>query len=77
MPNITGSISNFNSINTVDESSGALIATKMGSVTWMGNQGPYHSTMTIGLDASLSNSVYGNSDTVTPKSTSCMLILKY
>ena len=29
------------------------------------------------FDASLSNSIYGNSGTVTPKSTSCMLILKY
>lgn len=29
------------------------------------------------FDAYFSNSIYGNSDTVTPKSTSCMLILKY
>ena len=29
------------------------------------------------FDAYFSNPIYGNSDTVTPKSTSCMLILKY
>lgn len=31
----------------------------------------------IQFNASYSNPIYGNSDTVTPKSTSCMLILKY
>ena len=31
----------------------------------------------IGFDASRSNSIYGNSGMVTPKSTSCVLILKY
>ena len=41
-----------------------------------GGNNIYSSTL-FSLDASLSNSIYGNSDTVTPKSTSCMLILKY
>ena len=77
LPNITGSITKFNSINSKDESGGALTATKMSSITWYTDGGAYHSVMTIELDASLSNSVYGNSSTVTPKSTSCMLILKY
>lgn len=36
-----------------------------------------YTSMLFSLDASLPNSIYGNSDTVTPKSTSCMLILKY
>ena len=42
-----------------------------------GGGGSIYTSMLFSLDASLSNSIYGNSDTVTPKSTSCMLILKY
>ena len=73
MPNITGGIKNQGLFNLA--SGYGAIKTSSGGT--FGGGGDIYNSVIFSLDASLSSTIYGNSDTVTPKSTSCMLILKY
>lgn len=72
LPNITGSY-NWGTTILV-ESSGALTG---GSYSKGYGNATTHSWGGIKLDASLSNSIYGNSETVTPKSLTTFLLIKY
>ena len=73
MPNITGGIKTQ---GLFDRASGyGAIKTTSGGP--FGGGAVNYLSQLFSFDASLSNSIYGNSNTVTPKSTSCMLILKY
>ena len=78
MPNITGlSQLALDFRNHGNTTSGAMyLASSEAGTKSIGGGDAYHYRK-IGFDASRSNSIYGNSGTVTPKSTSCMLILKY
>lgn len=69
LPNITGTISSFtNGMNSDPTGSGALIVTK-NSTGWQAGTGDRMGDYTASLNASSSNSIYGNSDTVQPQST--------
>ncbi len=65
LPNITGNIKYLESVQTPPSSNGALKAIYNGQ-SGAGGSGGRHHNIEISLDASKSNSVYGNSNTVQP-----------
>jgi len=73
LPNITGSITNLSAGRSVTPvGSGALSVSKTGSWSKSGTDSPLDID-TISLNASNSNSIYGNSTTVQPPATSLLL----
>ena len=74
LPNITGTYKNPNLRYKGTVTSGALDATT--SDADAGNSGQLVSTY-ITFDAHNSNTIYGNSETVTPLSQGTLYILKY
>lgn len=77
LPNITGIASGVYINNGSQEfSSGALYGTTNGITRTKNSSGDYN-TSDINLDASKSNSIYGNSETVTPANTSVLYCIKY
>ena len=75
MPNITGVVTSL-LINEGRIASGAMSIFNWGTT---GVQGTYTHARTadIGFDASLSNAIYGASDTVQPKSVTVLYFIKY
>lgn len=74
LPNITGTYKNPNLRYNGTVTSGALDATTSNASA--GNAGQLVSTY-ITFDAHNSNTIYGNSETVTPKSLAVLLLIKY
>lgn len=75
LPNITGTASSFRAMNGyAHEYSGALYDAGGGAKSDNANAGTYNSN--FGIDASLSNPIYGNSDTVQPPSIVGMYLVK-
>ena len=66
----------FTDVKSSRTFSGALYAYQTGSGSREGGGGD-SSRPDLGFDASLSNEIYGNSDTVTPESLSCLFCIKY
>lgn len=65
LPNITGTFQDGNEYGSTDQMSGAFYRTALGGHTpYSGNGSPNRA----GFDASLSNPIYGRSDTVQPQS---------
>lgn len=54
---------------------GALSGTRLTSSTTI--SGTEHMNAQINIDLSRSNSIFGNSDTVTPESMSCKFFIRY
>ena len=78
LPNITGSTGNAGNIgnyHTAIQSSGAITLTDWGNNSGVTDGSNQHGII-IGFDASLSNAIYGNSDTVQPKSLTMRYIIK-
>lgn len=69
LPNITGGYNTGDRRTHIEGTSGALYKTRVSSNTWSSMSSNTGNTDGVGFDASLSNSIYGNSSTVQPQST--------
>lgn len=78
LPNITSDSPNSGWFLTSDgvQQTGAIKLTRVGDWTTSGGPGTLD-TYIIRFDASLSNTIYGSSDTVTPLSESCKFYIRY
>ena len=79
LPNITGGPSGSlvgTTIKGDDVTSGAIITFAMNGIK-IGDSGTTRYLRQIGFDASNSNTIYGNSLTVTPKSCTIVFLIKY
>ena len=77
LPNITGRVFSFLA-GGANENQGALYQTTQPTVTTTGNSsGSAYNWRRINLDASRSNSIYGNSTTVQPPALTMRYIIKY
>ena len=75
LPNITGSLSSI--ISTDKSATGFVEITKTaGHDLSPGNSGAYEMVINVGFDASKSNPIYGNSDTVQPPALTMAYIIK-
>lgn len=77
LPNITGSSSPFDTSGFLYDSGDTIGAFYKGAQkSYITNVGP-HLAYNLGFDASLSSSIYGSSNTVTPLSESTLILMKY
>ena len=78
MPNITGSVQN-DIVTTSISTSDAFINPKYGKGNLMGTTTPgwARNGGAFNFNANSSNTIYGNSNTVTPESLATLVILKY
>ena len=74
LPNITGTLTNTLKYNYAN-STGALYAEATAQAGNLGNNSS--NQRTIGIDASLCNSIYGNSTTVQPPALTTRLYIKF
>lgn len=85
LPNITGKINNdaltgtalFKADNVYTSKSGALYPTDFSGASLPNGSGTGDNAHGLGFDASKSNSIYGNSDTVQPPALTMQYIIKY
>ena len=81
LPNIEGSIDGIEQYvkgYNAGSTTGAITALAHGSKwTKTGTGTTVDRQLAINFDASLSNTIYGSSDTVTPKSLTTLLLIKY
>lgn len=84
LPNITGDVYNTNKYGGAgfwNTRTGAFKQASTGSINYVSGdyaiQGSDFFNSTLGFDASLSNSIYGNSTTVQPSSLCMNIIIKY
>ena len=81
LPNITGSFIYKHDIyvgfSSLSEASGAFTKINAGNNRCYSPSSDTYSSVKLGLDASKSNSIYGNSDYVTPTNTSVLYCIAY
>lgn len=76
MPNITGTTGGgYNYV--FNNSTGAFIGRSLGNTNNVDISGTGNINNGMTLNASLSNSIYGNSNTVTPETTKALMAIKY
>lgn len=76
MPNITGKSNPVESETGGTGGSGAVY-TEWDKNSWAGGAKSGRAYVTVNVNASRSSSIYGNSNTVQPNSTSAIMLVKY
>lgn len=75
MPNITGTVGSYSVVSGTGSHSGALNSTMSVNATAIPISGT--AGRDISIDASQSNTIYGNSNTVQPATCKCNFVIKY
>lgn len=76
LPNITGRIENIAGYSGL-QAYGLIIMDASSFIQNIANAGTYFGGVDLNIDASRNSAIYGASSTVTPRSLSCTIIVKY